>query len=80
EKRCYEIERVMVAPPFQGRGYGKKLLEFAVAKLTQARQTPIALTVAACNHRAVNLYEAFGFTSVGEEVEEWQIEGHPHGC
>ncbi len=75
EKDCYEIERVMVAQQSQGKGYGKMLLNFAVAKLQQTHRTPICLTVAACNDKAVQMYEKFGFVPVSEEMDTWMIEG-----
>lgn len=75
EENCYEVERVMVAPQTQGKGYGPQLLNFIVAKLQQTQRTPIFLTVAACNDRAVKMYEKFGFVPVKEEMEEWKIEG-----
>lgn len=74
EENCYEVEKVMVAPQSQGKGYGKELLNFAVAKLQQTYRTPIILTVAACNDKAIKMYEKFGFVPVGEEMEEWEIE------
>jgi len=74
EENCYEIERVMVAPQFQGKGYGWKLLNFIVAKLQQTHRTPIFLTVVTCNDKAVKMYEKFGFAPVCEEMEEWKIE------
>ena len=75
ERNLHEIERLMVAPRSQGKGYGTKLLNFAVAKLQQAHRAPIVLTVAAGNDRAVRMYERFGFVPLGEEMEEWRIEG-----
>jgi GNAT superfamily N-acetyltransferase len=74
EEKCYEVERVMVAPQSQGKGYGKKLLNFVVAKLQQTNRTPIVVTVAACNDKAVKMYVKFGFVPVSEEMEEWKIE------
>lgn len=73
EENCYEVERVMVAPQSQGKGYGTKLLNFIVAKLQQTNRTPIILTVAACNDKAVKLYEKIGFVSVSEEMDKWKI-------
>lgn len=75
EENCFEIERVMVAPQAQGKGYGTTLLNFAVAKLQQTHRTPIFLTVAACNDKAARMYEKFGFVPVSEEMDEWKIEG-----
>lgn len=60
----------MVAPQSQGKGYGKKLLSFVVTKLQQTHRTPIILTVAACNDKAVKMYEKFGFVPVSEKIEE----------
>ncbi|TCL55219.1 acetyltransferase (GNAT) family protein [Kineothrix alysoides] len=74
EENVYEIERVMIAPQSQGRGYGTKLLNFIVAKLQQTNRTPIVLTVAACNSKAVKMYEKFGFVPISEEMDEWKIE------
>lgn len=65
----------MVAPQSQGKGYGTKLLNFIVAKLQQTHRIPIVLTVAACNDKAVKMYEKFGFVPVSEEMDEWKIEG-----
>ncbi|MHB1154722.1 MAG: GNAT family N-acetyltransferase [Eubacteriales bacterium] len=75
EENCYEIEKLMVAPKSQGKGYGTKLLNFIVAKLQQTHRTPIVLIVVACNDNAVKMYEKFGFVPVGEEIDEWKIEG-----
>jgi len=74
EENCYEIERVMVAPQSQGKGYGTKLLNFIVSKLQQTNRTPILLTVAACNDKAVKMYEKMGFVPVSEEMDEWKID------
>ncbi len=45
-----------------------------VAKLQQTHRTPIILTVAACNDKAIKMYKKFGFVTVREEMEEWKIE------
>jgi len=63
----------MVAPQTQSKGYGKKLLNFVVAKLQQTHLTPIILTVAACNDKVVKMYEKFGLVTVSEEMDEWKI-------
>ena len=74
KENYYEIERVMVAPQSQGKGYGTKLLNFIVAKLQQNNRTPIILKVAACNDKAVKMYEKIGFVPVSEEMDEWKID------
>lgn len=32
------------------------------------------MTVAACNEKAVRMYEKFGFAPVSEIMEEWEVE------
>jgi ribosomal protein S18 acetylase RimI-like enzyme len=33
------------------------------------------LTVAACNDKAVKMYERFGFVAIAESMDEWRLEG-----
>jgi len=63
----------MVAPQSQGKGYGTKLLIFILAKLQQTNHTPIFLTVAACNDKAVKMYKKIGFVPISEEMDKWKI-------
>lgn len=52
-----EITWLYVHPKFQRRGYGRKLLHFAVSKLTK----PIEVSVLAGNKKALTLYKSEGF-------------------
>ena len=53
-----EIDDLIVNPKFQGRGYGKQLLLWALENINTER---IILHVAEWNKRAVNLYKKYGF-------------------
>lgn len=56
------IGDLYMLPDEQGRGYGTKLLRFAMEKCTG---TP-TLWVLSSNRRAMNLYERLGFHATGE--------------
>jgi ribosomal protein S18 acetylase RimI-like enzyme len=56
-----EIDDLIVAKKFQNQGYGKQLLQFAIALLQERERFPIRLRVAEWNRKAVSLYEHNGF-------------------
>lgn len=56
-----EIDDLIVAKEFQGRGYGTALLRFAVARMQNAGIEPIQLHVADWNRNAMALYLKNGF-------------------
>ncbi len=60
---CYgaEIDDLIVNKKYQGNGYGKKLLMWAVNHIREFTSEPITLTVAEWNQRAVKLYTRSGF-------------------
>lgn len=64
----HEIDDLIVARPFQGKGYGKQLLQFAVFRLQSAGISPILLHVAGWNRRALSLYQKCGFTIIQTET------------
>ena len=55
---CYgaEIDDLIVNKVYQGKGYGKKLLMWAIDHIREYTSDPITLTVAEWNSRAVKLY------------------------
>ena len=53
-----EIDDLLVDPLYQGRGYGKQLLLWALENIHSDK---ITLHVADWNHRAVALYKSVGF-------------------
>lgn len=63
-----EIDDLVVAKEFQGRGFGTALLRFAVARMQHAGIEPIQLHVADWNRNAVALYLKNGFQIVKTET------------
>lgn len=56
---------ICVVPEAQGRGTGRMLLREAVRIARAGRFGSLLLEVRASNHRAIRLYERFGFTLIG---------------
>ncbi len=57
----HEIDDLIVNPAWQGRGLGRALLTWAVARMQADGTEPITLSVVDWNRRAVCLYQNFGF-------------------
>jgi ribosomal protein S18 acetylase RimI-like enzyme len=55
------LDRIAVDPGLYGRGYGRRLLTFAVATLVAAGARRIALSTQRANVRSQRLYERAGF-------------------
>ena len=60
---CYgnEIDDLIVNSKFQHKGYGKKLLLWAMQHIRERSNEPITLHVAEWNHDAIMLYKNVGF-------------------
>lgn len=56
-----EIDDLIVNKKFQNKGYGKKLLLWAMNNIRQSSNEPISLHVAKWNEKAVRLYKRMGF-------------------
>lgn len=59
------IDNVVVAERFRGRGIGSALLEKLIRTGEEAGITAFTLEVRVSNHGAIHLYEKFGFVSEG---------------
>jgi diamine N-acetyltransferase len=59
------LQRLYVDTAFQGRGWGRKLMEAALRHPRLANAKRIFLQVWDVNERAVRLYESFGFRKAG---------------
>lgn len=59
-----EIDDLIVNPKYQGKGYGKKLLFYAINKMQVLKVEKITLHVAKWNEKALKLYESIGFKCV----------------
>jgi ribosomal-protein-alanine N-acetyltransferase len=73
--RDAEIMTIGVAPPWQGRGIGRRLLEALLDAARNARAQRVFLEVRASDERAQRLYARAGFRSVGLRRAYYQPEG-----
>lgn len=64
-----------VRPRHQGTGLGRKLMEHAVTAMRMAGVADCFITVRPDNAAAFRLYQEFGFTQVGDEVENYYGNG-----
>lgn len=58
-----EIDDLFVNQKYQGKGYAKKLIDFAINYYQENKVEKVYLGVADWNERAVKLYESSGFVS-----------------
>lgn len=67
----YEICRIMIDRKYQRKGYGKQALRLVIDELRQKSDcNEIFLSTDPNNHKAINLYEGFGFESTGKEIDD----------
>jgi ribosomal protein S18 acetylase RimI-like enzyme len=60
------LNRLAVAPPHQGYGYGQKLLSAGIEIARARGNDGVVLLVSPDNHAAIRLYERNGFQQCGE--------------
>ena len=67
---CYgnEVDDLIVNKKYQNKGYGKKLLLFAMHVIRKSNNDPITLHVAKWNENALKLYQNVGFVIKGTEI------------
>lgn len=71
-RHCGRLE-IFVAAEARGHGVGRALMEGAIRWATEnPLVTKLALNVFAHNHRAIHLYEAYGFLREGYRVAEYR--------
>lgn len=63
-----ELHRMRVAPPCQGRGYGRALLEALERRVGAAGYERVLATTARRQERAVTLYDRAGYAVAGEST------------
>lgn len=61
-----EIARIVIAPEYQGKGYGKHLVRKLCIRLEKMRCEAVHLLVSTENHHALNLYREAGFHHKGQ--------------
>ena len=62
-----DIDGLIVNPAYQGRGFGRQLLIWAVNRIRESTDEPVRLTVAEWNQRAVRLYTQTGFAVIRKQ-------------
>ena len=62
-----DIDNLIVNPAYKGRGFGRRLLVWAVNRIRERTDAPIRLTVAEWNQRAVRLYTQTGFAVISKK-------------
>ncbi len=55
------ISEIMIFSPYQGKGFGKLLLNESLRRMKKKRIPLVSLSVTKKNKRAYNMYEKFGF-------------------
>ncbi len=68
DEESLELERIYLLQPFQGRRYGKELLDKAVCIATRKKKKYIWLGVWDKNIKAIGFYVKNGFHTSGEHV------------
>ena len=63
-----EIDDLIVDKEYQHRGYGLRLLRYAISRMQKDGVSPIILKVADWNVRAIDIYKKVGFEIVGTEI------------
>jgi len=66
-----KIERLAVLSTFRNQGIGRKLMEYAIALITEKNQ--YEQIVIHAQYHLENFYQGFGFQSLGETFEEAEI-------
>ena len=65
-EKAGEIARIVIAPEYQSKGYGKYLVKKLCYKLDSKGHTAVHLLVSTENHHALNLYREAGFHCIGQ--------------
>jgi ribosomal protein S18 acetylase RimI-like enzyme len=65
------IDHLFVNKKYQNRGYGKRLLFFAISRLQEEGVNEITLYVADLNKEAINLYLKNGFKCTNTIIDNW---------
>ena len=79
EKRAY-LFAFRIHEDYQGRGYGKQLLQSVIETLNEKGYTEFTVGVEGDNVRAKHIYNSLGFTElIARKYEEYQGYGYEYG-
>ena len=73
-----KLENIEIAPRYQGRGIGTKLIRRIISDAENMR-IPVRLQVLKVNPRARALYQRMGFVQIGQTENHFQMERLPTG-
>jgi diamine N-acetyltransferase len=75
KKDNYSVDIIIIDKKFQGRGYGKKIVKYAVDELTKAGAKKLSIGVSRANPAAKQIYLNAGFKphSIYEDGMELQL-------
>jgi len=65
-----EVISIYLLPDFMGKGYGKSLMEFAIAELKSQGYEDVFLWVLEENIRARHFYQKFGFLQTDDTLDD----------
>ncbi len=63
-KNKFTISEIIVFSPFQGRGFGKFLLNESLKRMKRKKEKAVFLSVTRKNKKALNMYMEFGFERI----------------
>ncbi|CAH0992290.1 [Ribosomal protein S18]-alanine N-acetyltransferase [Sinobacterium norvegicum] len=66
---------ITISPAFQGRGYGRLLLQNMLAQVAANDASQCFLEVRASNIAAIHLYQACQFAEIGRRKNYYQLQG-----
>jgi ribosomal-protein-alanine N-acetyltransferase len=73
----WNLEEIAVAPGFQGRGYGRELINELVKQARLLQVDDIFLEVRASNQRAIHLYKKSGFEQIDVRKNYYPFISYP---
>lgn len=74
ERRCYELCRLMIDYPHQGKGFGRIALKLALEEMLEYEDCEeIYVAVNEKNERAKQLYRSVGFEDTGQRSGQEEI-------
>ncbi|MCX7681554.1 MAG: GNAT family N-acetyltransferase [Anaerolineae bacterium] len=77
-KPLAHLNRIAVAPAYQGRGIGSRLLRDALLAFWAWGAEEVTLNTQQSNHTSQRLYRRFGFEPTGESVAVWKTSSFGH--
>lgn len=71
DDQAYELHNLAVLPNYRHKGYGKRLLDYAVAEVKRLKGNMVTLSIIEENQCLKDWYTAYGFNHVGIKKYEY---------